>query len=255
MERRLFSAHHGAEFRSDAMLDGLGTNQNEDTKMGKFIELKAADGHTFAAYLAEPAGKPKGGLIVVQEIFGVNSHMRSVTDGYAADGYLAICPAYYDRVQRNFEVAYEPDDIKAGGAIRAQLKWEDTLADTAAALDRVKSAGKVGITGYCWGGTVAWMAAAKQPGLACAVPYYGGGIHDLITEQPKIPVMFHFGEEDKGIPMEKVKAIGAAHPGIPLHVYPGAGHGFNCEQRGSYHPASAKLARERTLAFLAKHVG
>ena len=99
------------------------------------------------------------------------------------------------------------------------------------------------------------MAAAKQPGLACAVPYYGGGIHDLITEQPKIPVMFHFGEEDKGIPMEKVKAIGAAHPGIPLHVYPGAGHGFNCEQRGSYHPASAKLARERTLAFLAKHVG
>ncbi len=223
--------------------------------MGKFIELKAADGHNFAAYLAEPVGKPKGGLIVVQEIFGVNSHMRAVTDGFAADGYLAICPGYYDRVQRNFEVGYEPDDIKAGGAIRAQLKWEETLADTAAALERVKSAGKVGIIGYCWGGTVAWMAAAKQAGLACAIPYYGGGIHDLIGEQPAIPVMLQFGGEDKGIPMEKVQAIGAAHPKLPLHVYAGAGHGFNCDQRGSHHAESAKLAKEHSLACLTQHVG
>ncbi len=223
--------------------------------MGKLIELNAADGHSFAAYLAEPAGTARGGLIVVQEIFGVNSHMREVTDSFAADGYLAICPAYYDRVQRNFEVGYEPDDIKAGGAIRSQLKWDDVMADTAAALARIKSAGKVGITGYCWGGTVAWVATARAPGLACAIPYYGGGIHDLITEQPKIPVMFQFGGEDKGIPMEKVQAIAAAHPSIPLHVYPGAGHGFTCDHRGSYHAESSKLARERTIEFLRKHVG
>lgn len=223
--------------------------------MGKFIELKAADGHTFAAYLAEPAGKPKGGLIVVQEIFGVNKHMRSVTDGFAADGYLAICPGYYDRVQRNFEVGYSPDDIKAGGAIRAELKWDQILADTAAALERVKSAGKIGITGYCWGGTVAWMAAAKTSGLACSVPYYGGGIPDLINEKPKIPMMCHFGELDKSPSPEKAKEVLAKYPEVQGYFYPGAGHGFNCDERGSYNPEASKLAKQRTLEFLSKHVG
>jgi carboxymethylenebutenolidase len=223
--------------------------------LGQFIELKAADGHSFAAYLAEPAGKPKGGLVVVQEIFGVNKHMRSVTDGFAADGYLAIAPAYYDRVQRNFEVAYGPDDIKAGGAIRAQLQWDQTLADTVAALERIKSAGKAGITGYCWGGTVAWMAAARTAGLACAIPYYGGGIPDLIEEKPKVPTMCHFGELDKSPSPEKAKEVLAKYPEVLGHFYPGAGHGFNCDERGSYSPEASKLARQRTLEFLARHVG
>jgi carboxymethylenebutenolidase len=223
--------------------------------MGTFIEIKAADGHAFAAYLAEPAGKPKGGLIVVQEIFGVNKHMRKVTDEYAADGYLAISPAYYDRVQRNFEVGYDPDDIKAGGAIRAQLNWDNTLADTRAALDRVKSAGKVAITGYCWGGTVAWLAASKVDGLACAIPYYGGGIPDLINDKPRVPTLCHFGELDKSPSPEKAKEVLARHPEVQAHFYPGAGHGFNCDERGSYNPEASKLARQRTLEFLKKHVG
>ncbi len=223
--------------------------------MGQFIELKAADGHSFAAYLAEPAGKPKGGLVVVQEIFGVNKHMRSVTDGFAADGYLAISPAYYDRVERNFEVAYGPDDIKSGGAIRAQLQWDQTLADTLAALERIKSSGKAGITGYCWGGTVAWMAAARLSSLACAIPYYGGGIPDLINEKPMVPTMCHFGELDKSPSPEKAKEVLAKYPEIQGHFYPGAGHGFNCDERGSYNPEASKLARQRTLEFLAKHVG
>ena len=223
--------------------------------MGKTIELTAADGHKLSAYRAEPVGKPKGGLIVVMEIFGVNSHIKKVADEYAADGYLAIAPAMFDRVQRGLDIGYTPQDIEVGRGIMQKMKLEDAVKDVAAGLENVKSAGKVGIVGYCWGGTAAFKAACDVPGLACAVAYYGGGIPGLIAGKPKCPVMFHWGETDASIPLDKAKEVAAAHKDQVHHFYPGAGHGFNCDQRGSYDAASAKLARQRTLEFLARHVG
>ena len=222
--------------------------------MGKMIELTAGDGHKLGAYRADPAGKPRGGVVVIQEIFGVNSHIRSVTDGYAAEGYLAIAPAMYDRVKRNYETGYAQEEIQAGVAIMQKLNWDQTMLDAKAAIDAAKPAGKVGIVGYCWGGTVAWVAAARLSGLACAAPYYGGAIPNFIAEQPKCPVMFHFGEQDHSITLEQAKKVAAAHPGATTHYYP-AGHGFNCDQRGSYDAASAKLARERTVQFFRTHLG
>jgi len=222
--------------------------------MGTIIELTASDGHRLAAYRADPAGKPRGGLVVIQEIFGVNSHVRSVADGYAADGYLAIAPALFDRAERGFEVGYSPPDIERGRAVRAKVSLDDALKDVAAAIKAAAPAGKVGIVGYCWGGTVAWAATTRLDGLAASSPHYGGGIAEIATERSRCPVMFHFGETDQQIPMTDVEKIRKAQPGQTVHVYP-AGHGFNCDQRGSYHAASAKLARERTLAFLRQHVG
>ncbi len=223
--------------------------------MSKTIELTAADGHKLAAYVAEPAGKAKGAIIVVQEIFGVNPHIRSVTDAYAADGYLAIAPAFFDRLQRNFEAGYNPKDIEAGVAMIQKLKWDQVLLDTGATLAQVRSAGKVGIVGYCWGGTVAWLAAAKLVGLSCSIPYYGGGMHGMIGEQPKVPVMCQFGELDQSPTLEQAKAIAAAHPSVIANFYAGAGHGFNCDERGSFNEAAAKLARQRALEFLGRHIG
>jgi carboxymethylenebutenolidase len=222
--------------------------------MGNFIELQSADGHKLAAYRCDPASKPRGGLVVVQEIFGVNSHIRAVADGYAADGYLVVAPALFDRATRNYETGYTPPDIQAGVAIMQGLKWENTLADIGAAIESAKAAGKVGIVGYCYGGAAAWMAASRLSGLACAVPYYGGAIPNQVGEQPKCPIMFHWGETDQSIPLEASKKVAAAHPQAISHFYT-AGHGFNCDQRGSYHAESAKLARERTVEFLRKHLG
>jgi carboxymethylenebutenolidase len=222
--------------------------------MGKFIELTASDGHKLAAYVAEPAGKPRGGIVVIQEIFGVNSHIKSVADGYAADGYYVVAPAMFDRVQRGYDTGYNQDEIQAGIKVMNGLDWEKTMLDTAAAIEKAKSAGKVGVVGYCWGGTVAWVAAARLGGLACAAPYYGGGMPNFIGEKPGCPVMCNFGEKDQSPTVEQAKQIAAAHPSITAHFYP-AGHGFNCDQRGSYDAASAKLARERTLAFFRQHLG
>ena len=222
--------------------------------MGKIIELTAADGHELHAYRAEPAGKPKGALIVAMEIFGVNSHIRSVADGYAADGYLAIAPALFDRVQRGYEAGYTQDEIQNGIGIIQTINLDDTMKDVAAALQNVASVGKVGIVGYCWGGTVAWKASASNLELACAVPYYGGGVPGLIALKPSCPVMFHWGESDHSIPLEKAKAFADAHKD-QTHYFYKAGHGFNCDQRASYDAEAAKLARSRTLEFLARHVG
>jgi len=222
--------------------------------MGKMIELVASDGHKLAAYRAEPAGQPQGGIVVIQEIFGVNSHVRSIADGYAADGYLAIAPAMFDRVQRDVELGYTQSHIQAGMQLRAGVAIDDAMKDVKAAVDAAATAGKVGIVGYCWGGFVAWTASARVDGLACAVPYYGGGVTNAIDLQPKCPVLLHFGERDHMIPLEGVKKLAAAHPQQIVHIYP-ADHGFNCDQRASYDAPSAKLARERTLAFLKQHVG
>jgi len=222
--------------------------------VGKMIELTAGDGHKLAAYRAEPKGKPRGGLIVVQEIFGVNSHIKSVADGYAADGYLAIAPAFFDRVERGLDIGYTPADIERGRTFIPKMQWDKVMLDAGAALASVKSSGKVGIVGYCWGGTVSWVGATRLSGLAGSVCYYGGGIAGLIGEQPKSPVMFHWGETDHAIPVADAKKVAAAHLEAQSFFYP-AGHGFNCDQRGSYHAESAKLARTRSLEFLGKHIG
>ncbi len=222
--------------------------------MGTMIELTAADGHKFAAWRAEPKGKPRGALLVVQEIFGVNSHIKSVADGYAADGYLAIAPAFFDRAQRNVDLGYSPADIEVGRTYIPKMQWDKVMQDAGAALANVKSAGKAGIVGYCWGGTVAWVAAARLSGLACSICYYGGGIPNMESEQPKCPVMFHWGETDHAIPLEAAKKVALAHPKAISHIYK-AGHGFNCDQRGSYDAGSAMLARTRSLEFLRKHIG
>jgi carboxymethylenebutenolidase len=223
--------------------------------MGSMIELKAADGHKLAAYRAEPAGKASGAVVVIQEIFGVNSHIKSVADGYAKDGYLAVAPAMFDRVQRGYDTGYSQPEIQAGVAIMQKLDWKQTMLDADAAVAEAKKAGKVGIVGYCWGGTVSWVAAARLAGLTCSAPYYGGGMPGFIGEKPKIPTLCHFGELDQSPTLEQSRAIAKAHPEITAHFYPGAGHGFNCDQRGSYHAESAKLARQRTLEFFRKHLG
>jgi len=222
--------------------------------MGKMIDLTASDGHKLAAYRADPQGKPRGAVVVIQEIFGVNSHIKSVADGYAKDGYLAIAPAMFDRLQKGYDTGYSQPEIQAGIAMMNKLDWKNTMADVQAAIDEAKKAGKVGIVGYCWGGTVAWVAAARASGLAASAPYYGGGMFGLISEKPKVPVMAHFGEKDQSPTIEQSKAIAKAHPEISAHFYD-AGHGFNCDQRGSYNAPAAKQARERTLGFFRKHVG
>ncbi|MEO8204174.1 MAG: dienelactone hydrolase family protein [Betaproteobacteria bacterium] len=222
--------------------------------MGKMIELTASDGHKLAAYRAEPAGKARGAVVVIQEIFGVNSHIKSVADGYAADGYLAIAPAMYDRVQRNYETGYTQPEIQAGLAVMQKLDWKQTMLDVDAAVKEAQGAGKVGIVGYCWGGTVAWLAAARTAGLACSAPYYGGGIPNFADEGPRIPMMCNFGEQDQSPTPEQAKAAVAKHAAIVAHFYP-AGHGFNCDQRGSYNAEASKLARTRTLEFFRKHLG
>jgi carboxymethylenebutenolidase len=222
--------------------------------MGSMIELTAADGHRLAAYRVDPTGKPRGGIVVIQEIFGVNGHIKKVADGYAEEGYCAIAPAIFDRVQRGVSLGYTADDIVKGRALKEQCKFDTALLDVAAAVKAAGETGKVGVVGYCWGGFLAWMAAARVDGIAGAVPYYGGGVTDQIGSKPKCPVMLHFGEKDAHIPVAGVKQLAAAHPAHPVHIYP-ADHGFNCDERASYHETSAKLARSRTLAFFREHVG
>jgi carboxymethylenebutenolidase len=222
--------------------------------MGKMIELTASDGHKLAAYRADPAGKPRGGIVVIQEIFGVNSHIKQVADGYAADGYLAVAPAMFDRVQKNVDLGYTPEDIAKGREIRGKVTNDMALKDAEAAVKAASSAGKVGIIGYCWGGLVAWLAAAKIPGLSAAVPYYGGGILDNAELKPKVPLMGHFGDKDQHIPVDGVKKLAEKHKDHQIFIY-AADHGFNCDQRGSYNAPAAKQARSRTLEFFRKHLG
>ena len=222
--------------------------------MGKMIELTASDGHKLAAYRADPSGKPRGGIVVIQEIFGVNKHIQQVADGFAADGYLAIAPALFDRVQRNVDLGYTPEDIAKGREIRAKVPNDGALKDTEAAIKAVAGAGKVGIVGYCWGGLITWLAAGRLSGLACAVPYYGGGILDNAELEPKVPLMAHFGDRDQHIPVDGVKKLAERHKKHPIFIY-SADHGFNCDHRGSYDAPAAKQARERTLGFFRQHVG
>jgi carboxymethylenebutenolidase len=223
--------------------------------MGERLTLTAEDGHRFTAYLARPAGAPRGALVVVQEIFGVNHHIRNVTDGFAADGYLALAPALFDRVERGYETGYAQADVERGRAVRQKLGWDAMVMDVRAAVNEQRKSGlRVGVVGYCMGGTLAWLAATRIAGVAAAVGYYGGGVADAAGEEPRCPVLLHFGETDASIPSEHWERIRAARPTVPLHVYP-AGHGFSCDERASFHEPSHRLARERTIAFFRSHVG
>lgn len=226
--------------------------------MGAFVDLQATDGFSFPAYVAQPTGQPKGAVVVLQEIFGVNSHIRSVADGYANEGYLAVAPSTFHRVKPGVELGYTQDDMSAGFALKTAVEALPTpgvLQDIQAAIRHAGQAGKVGIVGYCWGGLLTWRSACTLDGLSAAVCYYGGGMTtpDEAARQPKVPTMAHFGEKDHWIPLESVEAFRKAHPEVEVHVYK-ADHGFNCDQRGSYDAAAAKLARERTVAFFAKHL-
>ena len=223
--------------------------------MGEMVMLNAEDGHKLGAYRATPAGKPRGALVIVQEIFGVNSHMKRVCDGFAADGYVALAPALFDRVEPGYATGYAQEDVERGRNVRQKLGWDVMMMDVRAAVDEAKKTGlKIGVVGYCMGGSVAWLAATRIPGVAAAVGYYGGAVAEFATEQPRCPVLLHFGETDASIPHEHWDKIREAQPTVPMHIYP-AGHGFNCDERGSYHEPSARLARERTMDFLRKHVG
>jgi carboxymethylenebutenolidase len=222
--------------------------------MGKMIELKAKDGFTLAAYKAEPSGKPIGGLVVIQEIFGVNHHIRAVTDRFAAQGYVSIAPALFDRAKRGVDIGYDEASMKQGVEIRAKIKLEDTLLDIAAAIEALRGAGKIGIVGYCWGGSLAFIAAARLDGLSAAVGYYGGMIAAHAEEKPRIPTLLHFGEKDHGIPLTDVDKVKAARPEVEIYTYP-AGHGFSCDERASFDKLSHEKALERTLAFFTKHLG
>lgn len=227
--------------------------------MGQFIDLQAADGLRFPAYVAQPAGQPRGGVVVLQEIFGVNSHIRAVADGYAAAGYLAVAPSTFHRIKPGVELGYQPDDMKAGMELKAAveaLPAPGVLQDIQAAVGHAAQAGKVGVVGYCWGGLLTWRTACLLQGVSAAVPYYGGGIttEAEVARTPRCPVLAHFGEQDHWIPLDGVEAFKRAHPEVEAHIY-AANHGFNCDHRGSHDATSARLARERTLAFFAKHVG
>jgi carboxymethylenebutenolidase len=220
--------------------------------MGEFTTIMARDGHEFQAYLAAPTAKPRGAVVVLQEIFGVNQHIRAVTDGFAAAGYTAIAPSLFDRIRRGIQLGYGPEDRPQAIGYMQQLKTDDTLKDVGAAIAVVKNSGRVGTVGYCWGGRISYLAACDLP-VACAVVYYGKVV-DQLQKKPKRAVMYHFGSEDKSIPLTDVEKVKAAHPDGTLYLYEGAEHGFNCDERPTFNPQAAALARQRTLDFLARYV-
>ena len=222
--------------------------------MSQTKQLRAIDGFAFGAYEAVPSSKPRGGIVVIQEIFGVNSHIRNVAEGYAAAGYAAIAPQIFDRFERNVELGYEAQDMTRGVEIaRGKLKMEQTLQDLQAAVDDAKRFGKVGVVGYCFGGLLAWLAACELTGVSAVVSYYGGGVAGQLDRKPRCPVMMHFGDKDAHIPLSDVDKVRKAHPGVNVNVY-AADHGFNCDHRASYDAAAAKLALSRSLEFFAKNI-
>jgi carboxymethylenebutenolidase len=223
--------------------------------LGKHLSLVASDSFKLGAYRADPSRAAKGGIVVIQEIFGVNHHIRAVCDRLAGMGYAAIAPALFDRQQPNFESGYSPDEIANARKFVANPDWGAMMRDVAAAIDEAKKSGPAAIIGFCMGGTIAFLAAAKLNGLSAAIGYYGGQIAKNADEKPKVPVQLHFGEKDASIPMSDVEIIKAKRSGdCEIYVYPDAQHGFHCDERGSYNEAAAKLAWQRSTAFLEKHL-
>ena len=222
--------------------------------MGQDIRLTASDNFQLGGYRADPATAPKAAVVVIQEIFGVNHHIRAICDRFAGNGYVAIAPAIFDRIEPNFQSGYSPEEIAVARKFVANPDWTAMLRDSQAAIDAVKDVGPVGIIGFCLGGSVAYAAATKLSGLSAAIGYYGGAIVRFADDAPKVPTQLHFGEKDAGIPLSDVDTIRAKRPDVEIHVYPGAQHGFNCDERASYDPANAGIAKQRSLDFLATHL-
>jgi carboxymethylenebutenolidase len=223
------------------------------------IELTADDGFRFPVYQALLAGPAKGAVVVLQEIFGVNAHIRALADSLASQGYLALAPSTFHRVKPGVDLGYKPDDIAAGVALKAQVEGLPTpgvLRDIQATVDHAMisvPSGKVGVVGFCWGGLLAWRAACQLRHIAAAVTYYGGGMTQPaeIARMPQAPVLAHFARQDQSISLESVEVFRLAHPEVELYLYD-ASHGFNCDHRAAYNAPAATLARERTLGFLNK---
>lgn len=227
--------------------------------MQEWKKLLAEDGHTVNAYVARPKGDPVGAVVVVQEIFGVNGHIRSVADRFAAEGLLAIAPSLFDRIELGVELRYEGDDLKQAYSLMQKLTPHTALLDIAAAFFWAKQQGKdVGIVGFCYGGLMSWLTATRGQAMklkpACCVGYYPGGIGKFAAEEPSCPVMLHFGLEDTHIGLDQVDAMRAAHPEVEINLYKGAEHGFNCDARASYNASAASLAWGRTVAFIMTHL-
>jgi carboxymethylenebutenolidase len=221
--------------------------------MSKTIELIASDGHHLSAYVAEPKGAVIGALVMLQEFFGVNAHIRAMADEYANEGFYTIAPAIFDRVERDVELGYDPAGMQKGRELRARLDLDQTMLDVQAAIDEVARFGPVAALGYCWGGSLAYLAAARLKGVVCAVGYYGAQIAGHAAETLRAPVLLHFAENDEYIPFRDVETIRAIHPEIEMYIYPGTEHGFSCNDRRFYEPKAAALARERSLAWLKQH--
>jgi carboxymethylenebutenolidase len=218
------------------------------------IELTAGDGHKFSAYRADPDGAPKGAVIVVQDFFGIDSQIRKTADQFAAKGYLAIAPSLFDSVKPDAALDYDEGGLAEGVALTQQVGTERAIGDIQGAVDAVKSAGKVTVIGYGWGGYLAYLAANRVNGLACTVGYYGDGIVDDYREKRKVPTLLHFGEDDPRIPFEEVGQFRSHRPDVSAFSYPGAAHAFNCDGRDSYHDEAAKAALERTLLWVSQYV-
>ncbi|MFN5490091.1 MAG: dienelactone hydrolase family protein [Bradyrhizobium sp.] len=222
--------------------------------MGQDIKLKASDGFELGAYRAEPTSAPKGAVVVIQEIFGVNHHIRSVCDRLAREGYVAIAPSIFDRITPNFQSGYSPDEVAEARKFVANPDFAAMLRDSQAAIDAVKPVGPVGIIGFCLGGSIAYAAATKLSGLSAAIGYYGGAIIRFADDKPAVPTQLHFGEKDAGIPLSDVETIKSKRPEVEVFIYPGAQHGFHCDERASYDRASADSAWPRSMEFFAKHL-
>ena len=222
--------------------------------MGHDIKLTASDNFQLGGYRADPASTPKAAVVVIQEIFGVNHHIRAICDRFAGNGYVAIAPAIFDRIEPNFQSGYSPEEMAVARKFVANPDWTAMLRDSQAAIDAVKDVGPVGIIGFCLGGSVAYAAATKLSGLSAAIGYYGGAIVRFADDAPKVPTQLHFGEKDAGIPLSDVDTIRTKRPDVEIHVYPGAQHGFNCDERASYDQTSADIAKQRSLDFFARHL-
>jgi len=218
--------------------------------MGEQVRLTARDGHTFDAYRADPGGKPVGGVVVIQEIFGLTAHMQSVVDRYAAEGFAAVAPALFDRVEPGLVLDYS--EVERGRATMQKLEWQNTLADVQAAADSLGGIG-IGVVGFCWGGTVAHVAASELS-IDAAVSYYGTGVARMLDKRPRCPILYHFGELDRSIPPDAIERIRQAVPNGVFYIYPGADHGFDCRDRAAYSPADAERAFERSVRFLRQHL-
>ena len=222
--------------------------------MGDQISIKMQDGFELSAYRSMPSAQSKGDVVVIQEIFGVNDHIGEVADGYAAQGYSAIAPALFDRIERDIELGYAQADMGKGIELAFQgLEMAQTMKDLQSVVDYGAAQGAVGVVGFCFGGLLTYLSACQLKGVAAASSYYGGGIAGVLDHQPKCPLIMHFGELDAHIPMTDVDKIKEANPRIPVHVYD-ADHGFNCDHRASYSEQAAELALQRTLAHFDQHL-